>query len=378
MAPAETASAATGFVRPAASDLVRRTAAVDPPAPRMLELDALRGLAALYVMLFHYVNDSAHLFPSLSARGLELPVSSQFAVHLFFLISGFVITLTLNGSDLVKSFALNRIARLFPAYLFAVTLTTGVAVAFRAYDPQAPITLWQYLANLTMLQLYLGDVPHVDGAYWSLMVEVTFYVWMALLFAASMLGRIERVAWLWLGLCFAVHAFELERGVAFSGPVMTAGLFVWVPLLFSGVMFYRVHSGVATWRTHGLIAACYLAYVVLLVEPNLKFGVRHLLVTTGIYALFYLFVYGRLGWLATRPLIFLGTISYSLYIVHHRIGVIAMNALQSELALPWFVVIPLACLLALGLATAITYGIERPANRALRRRWQPRRARALR
>jgi len=88
---------------------------------RIRELDSLRGIAAFAVLLFHftYVNDAHRMAPFGLAAG-------KYGVELFFVISGFVIFMTLERSGSVRQFAVSRIARLFPAYWAAIFCTASV------------------------------------------------------------------------------------------------------------------------------------------------------------------------------------------------------------------------------------------------------------
>jgi peptidoglycan/LPS O-acetylase OafA/YrhL len=73
--------------------------------------------------------------------------------------------------------------------------------------------------------------------------------------------------------------------------------------------------------------------------------------------------FGRLGFLAARPVVFLGGISYSLYLIHQNIGYVIIRALHG-LPMSWRVAV--AILVSLGLATLLSRTIEQPALRALR------------
>lgn len=343
------------------------------PNHRLGDLDALRGLAAAYVMVGHFFTNCKTLYPGVESDSLTLPVSSQFAVHLFFIVSGFVIFMTLSRIRSVTDFAVNRAARLFPAYICAVVFTSVISLMFAAYDDRAPITLWQFLANLTMVHPYLGNIPSIDGPYWTLMVELSFYLWMGLLFARGLLPRIELVAWCWLAVCLAAYAVQSANNAEWSEPVQAAGLFKWAPLFFSGCMFYRIKQGQATWKTHLLILACSLTYAIVVVT-GLVLGKRHAVAIIAIYAIFYLVVFNKLKWLAIKPLVFLGTISYSLYIFHARVGGILLTVLRRDfdVALPF--ALSITCAAALLAAMGITFLIERPANRVIRAWWKSRNA----
>lgn len=75
-----------------------------PKRGRILELDALRGIAVVIVLIFHLT-----LYRKETEYGFKLGVTG---VDLFFLISGFVIFLTLQQSNNWKNFIFNRFSRL--------------------------------------------------------------------------------------------------------------------------------------------------------------------------------------------------------------------------------------------------------------------------
>jgi len=94
-------------------------------ASRIVELDALRGLAALAVVAFHYTT----LYGELYGHSTQPPVSfgfGNYGVHLFFLISGFVIFMTLERTRTAMDFVVSRFSRLFPAYWVAILMSAAV------------------------------------------------------------------------------------------------------------------------------------------------------------------------------------------------------------------------------------------------------------
>src|SRR5689334_7369036 len=133
---------------------------------RIRELDALRGLAALAVVLFHltFRYDPEHLSPIAVRWG-------HYGVELFFVISGFVILMTAERAGSLAAFVVSRIARLFPVFWPAVLLSAGAAAFMETQRPW----LMEVAANLTMLPVYLG-FDFVDDSYWTLEVELAFYV----------------------------------------------------------------------------------------------------------------------------------------------------------------------------------------------------------
>ncbi|MEK4129105.1 acyltransferase [Solibacillus sp. FSL W8-0474] len=81
---------------------------------RLTELDALRGLAALAVVIFHYTTRYNELFGHEKSSYLNFTFGHM-GVNLFFMISGFVIFMTLRRINNVKEFAIKRAFRLYPA-----------------------------------------------------------------------------------------------------------------------------------------------------------------------------------------------------------------------------------------------------------------------
>ncbi|THE07586.1 acyltransferase [Microbacterium oleivorans] len=146
--------------------------------------------------MYHY---TARRHTQWEAPTIEtFPFVSQFSaygfmgVQLFFLISGFVILMSVEGRS-VGEFVAARISRLFPAYWAAVILT-AILIEFIAGDQLGKsVTLVQVLTNLTMLQQWTG-VPHVDGVYWTLAVELLFYLLIGIFMKHEADGREDHVA----------------------------------------------------------------------------------------------------------------------------------------------------------------------------------------
>jgi len=90
-------------------------------------------------------------------------------VELFFLLSGFVLTLPSRHKSIYQ-FIWARCVRLYPAYWVALSLTL-VAILLNGERPSA-LTV---AANATMLPAFLG-IPYIDGVYWSLTEEIIFYL----------------------------------------------------------------------------------------------------------------------------------------------------------------------------------------------------------
>lgn len=334
----------------------RKTGEKTGTPARLLELDAFRGLAALAVLVFHYTTRYDNLYGH-PARVSDFSVG-EYGVQLFFMISGFVIFMTLQKTRTSRDFFVSRASRLYPVYWAAVLLTFAVTVLFGL--PGLEAHGWEALVNLTMLQRLFG-VPHIDDVYWTLTVELAFYALMWLVFATRQLGRIELLGGLWLLLMALYGVSERVWEAALPGPVANFLLLEHGPLFFAGILFYRLYHGDTSRYTLPLLALC-LGLQPLVGEPE---------AIGGFFALFSLFLRGWVRFLAQPPLLFLGTISYSLYVLHQNIGYVVMRELYAlEPSLPVWFVLGAPLLLALGLASVFTFAVERPALHAIRRRYQ--------
>lgn len=188
--------------------------------------------------MYHY---TARRHTQWEAPTIEtFPFVSQFSaygfmgVQLFFLISGFVILMSVEGRS-VGEFVAARISRLFPAYWAAVILT-AILIEFIAGDQLGKsVTLVQVLTNLTMLQQWTG-VPHVDGVYWTLAVELLFYVLIGIFMSTKL--TVEKITWLaflWPLAALIADRSNMQFLATFLSPA-------YAPLFAAGMMLYVIYS----------------------------------------------------------------------------------------------------------------------------------------
>ncbi len=326
---------------------------------RLQELDALRGLAALAVLIFHYTSryDNLYGHPALVP---DFRIG-EYGVQLFFMISGFVIFMSLERVRSPLDFIVARASRLYPVYWAAISLTFAVTAIFGL--PGLESHWWEALVNLTMVQRLFG-IPHVDDVYWTLTVELSFYALMWLTLVTKQLGHIVRWGSVWLGLMALYVGVGEVLGVALPGAVANFLLLEHGHLFFAGILFYQLFKGTAPQYTPLLLGLC-LALQFVIAPPESG------LVVALSFTLFWLLLKGWLKVLVVPPLLFLGNISYSLYLLHQNVGYVVMRELYAlEGVLPtWFILgIPFA--FSLVLASLFTTYIERPVLRAVRERYQ--------
>lgn len=310
------------------------------------------------VLLYHYTTRFSELFPH-ALIPFSFP-AGEFGVELFFVISGFVITMTLDRSKTAADFLVARFSRLYPAYWTGVLLTSAVlALAAGPFD--AP-SAHQVGFNLTMLQEFF-HVPSVDGVYWTLEVELLFYALALAVFTTGFMRRLEKplLAWLLLAAVFASPLWHTHvEHLPFAGALARLLILQFAPFFALGILFHRIHrkEGTPAWN-YGLIAFA-LAIVVLTAPLAMA------LVTLAGCLVFSKLARGdAIGILRATPLVFLGTISYSLYLVHQKIGQTVMEKMVDDGMTPLAGMIA-ATALSLALATTLTFLVERPALNGIR------------
>lgn len=348
----------------------------------MTQLDGMRGLAALFVFMSH-LNLSlpeADSLQHLQLTPLGIFFGGQAAVDFFFVLSGFVLaypfmreTLPADGLRFYGRFVLLRIARIYPAYWFAllfclVAMKLFVPAGMSGTGPWAQtfwLTGWQNLTAPELIRhgLLIPDFDSrlIDPVSWTLVVEMRMSLLLPILILAfgRWGGRVGTPLLLLL-------AFALARQME---------LFRYLPMFAMGVALAR-HlpqirlPGVRTSRlASGLLLAVALAaygspYIFHFGRPRddyLAAGGAVLLIALALQPT----LFGQL--LKIRPVQFLGRVSYSFYLLHLPVFLLMLSWLHPLLhsvGAVFILALPVICLLS----WLSFVGIERPALLLARRR----------
>lgn len=290
-----------------------------PSTPkRLLELDALRGITVLLVVIFHLTMNDGQIrhWTKFGVTGVDL----------FFVISGFVILLTLERINHWQDFVISRFSRLYPTYWFCVTFTT-VLVILKHIVLKEPLggLPTQYLANMTMFQSYFR-MANIDGPYWTMTIEMLFYLFMFAIFLLKKLDKIEFIGSITL---IPVIAYHLLLNTKYQPLHQTIGnlipLINHFPLFLSGIIFYRIVSRKATFIRYLIIVFCFnLQYVLFFDGGSSNLFISH--TDYGFMLAFYLTIFilyanDNLNFIVNDFTLFFGKISYGLYLIHQFLGV---------------------------------------------------------
>jgi peptidoglycan/LPS O-acetylase OafA/YrhL len=344
------------------------------PIERFPVLDIARMAAALAVVFYHYcfyfgVDDVARgnrPWPELAAMARY----GHLGVQLFFMISGFLVLQSALSKD-VAGFVRARVLRLYPAFLVCCTITYAVA----AFIPGEPHGLTDYLYNLTMLNgvvdSFRGVTPnYIDGSYWTLALEIKFYVWIAILMAARQLAHIERALWVWTA-ATVVACFHSSPWLA------VYALTPWSAYFIAGAAFFRGHSRGWTRPRVALVTAAFVLCLIQTGEQNQQLAAAHdshfsmqvsLAIVAASFALFAALAAPplRIGFLQPRLVVLVGALSYPIYLLHFRLGAAEIRALWGRMDR---VALLVAMVVAVVIVAYVVHaGVERPAWRMLRRR----------
>ena len=268
---------------------------------RLQNIDLLRGLAAISVCWFHLTRP----YP----EGSLVRISGQYCwlgVEVFFVISGFIIPYVLYRSnyklkDHFGRFLLKRISRLYPPYIISIILVlalwhlSAITPGFKGNKPD--YSTYLILSHLVYLTELLGD-NWLSPVWWTLAIEFQFYIlislifpifvskvnvyscfWVILLCIASLICHSKAYVFSYLSL-FSLGIVTFQFRTKFFSP------YEYILMLFI-VSYFSLLSLGTTITMVGLATALAIAFM----QININ-----------------------------KFFLFLGSISYSLYLIHPPIG----------------------------------------------------------
>ena len=320
---------------------------------RVASLTGVRAVAALLVLGTHAAYTTGkytHGFVGLVYSRMEIGVPIFFALSGYLLFGPWVRAAAAGRQPPpVGRYAWHRVRRIMPAYVVTV-LVAYLIYHFRTAGPNPGHSWTGLLRNLTLTQIYTDNymfsyLHQGLTQMWSLAVEVAFYVALPIL-AYLLLVVLCRRQWrphlLLAGLAALVLVSPAWMVLVHTTHFLPDGARLWLPgylAWFVGGMLLTVLQAMGV-RMYGFVALplAVISYVIASTpvagEPTTSpTGLVQALVKTGFYAaiatlLIAPLALGNRGWyaglLATRPMVWLGEISYEIFLVHLVIMEIAM------------------------------------------------------
>jgi peptidoglycan/LPS O-acetylase OafA/YrhL len=346
-----------------------------PARTYFAHVEGLRGVAALYVFLYHLWQTAvsqpgAILFALRGATGFLQ--YGHFAVVAFIVISGYCLGLPVAAHPerpfVPRAFAVRRARRLMPAYVAALAFSVVIVYVMEALRGHH-IPAWHMVVGVLMHlalihNLVAASSEYINGPMWSIALECQIYVVFALLLVpvwrrAGVYAQLALAITIGLAPHFLLHGF-------------LDGTVPWLLGLFGmGVVAAQLSTrapNVVTWRWISVVAA--IAAIVAIAAhgegtPDGAYWGADLVVGLAV-AVFFVASSGLRAPLAAqalslRPIVLLGAFSYSLYLVHGPIVLLTGAALQRANA--GTTAAAVTCALLIPLVLALAYGFYRVFER---------------
>lgn len=357
---------------------------------RLLEFDAMRGLAALFIVLFHYASSAKwqdshpfHYFTYLE----------EF-VQLFFILSGFFILLSFKRIKRSLDFIIGRFARLYPVYWISV-ISTIVITNITIFAKPRTDKIYDIVLNFSMFQEFFG-AKNINIVYWTLTLELLFYIIILIIYKLKLIKYIDWICGFWMvliiidifkvystsqsgaglnaslmpiysadnlvsnysHLSFSTNAISVSNIVDYIKDFLKSKFLLLggrAALFISGILLYQIKTfGFSKYRL-GLIILCIFTKAIDY-SPNTP---RYSFLFFAFFTIImYLAIHGKMQSFANKPCIFLGSISYALYLTHIQVKWL-MDPLLA--AIPNELGIIIKILVAILVASILTFKVEQPA-----------------
>ena len=337
------------------------TVALTPPrsnadhSRRLDFLDGVRGIGAALVVLQHLCET---WFPAFMGFSTEVFSVGRVGVVAFFMVSGYVVGLTLSRQA-VRAFAVRRFWRLFPVYWLATA--AWIFVDLPEHGSLTDFGIFVIAANIFMIQGAIATYS-ILGVSWTLGIELAYYCQTAL---AKIFGQMRLSVYLGYFWLFVFAGIAIVNQV--TG--LKIGWLLPMMLTFASLgysVFLRDSEGRKCWISLGLTIIFVMPMISIFFLPPhqsirdfhfVGFNLSNLL-GIAVFAFFYL----RQRTAIPKILLWLGSVSYALYLVHGTV-----IHLMVKLGMPGHIGIPVVVILSLAAAWTLHKFVELPAIRLGRR-----------
>lgn len=297
---------------------------------RLEILDFYRFVAIFVVMLFHYFTRWTTPFNDKNLYPYENHYNhfmwGRLGVQFFFIISGFVISMTLEKSAGAIDFAKKRILRLWPSMLLMSSITF---LFFNLFDTENLFPISKEWSNLFYSWTFLGKGMnnqgwrYVDGSYWSLWVEVQFYIFAAFLFFMLRIKQLQTY--------FPYLLFGISVITCFLKPFMANinevyNLFLYINFFVMGVVFKELYNKENPFASKHWFFHAMIMISIMLEVKFYSDDMQTRFVNLFFVLAFYAFIFFSSKQMSPKGSwwtlgVYLGEASYVSYLIHQNIGV---------------------------------------------------------
>lgn len=337
-------------------------------------LDGIRAIAVTLVFFAH--------------SGLEKLFPGSLGVTIFFVLSGYLITTLMriehahSGAISYRSFYLRRLLRLMPPLMIVIAvagLLSALSIIDGRFTPAGMISALFYFGNYYVIAHDYHGMPAGIGVVWSLAIEEHYYLFYPPLAALLLrVGRVGLSVTVLSILCAAVLAWRYwlvfhagtEAYITMATDTRVDAILIGCLMaLLCNPWLDRVAERKAL-NDWGIVAVCVAVLLGTLLYRNevFRLTLRYTLQSLAIAPLIYLAVArsDRLPfrWLNARPIVYIGTISYTIYLSHH---VILLVIAKHWPQLSWIWLTLAGAILTLAVAEPMRRWVDRPCARLRQR-----------
>lgn len=277
-------------------------------------IDCLRGVAALMVCFYHFVCGNGAYLPEDNILKI-IGRHGYLGIEIFFIISGFILPYSMEKNNYTLKnywkFISKRILRLDPPYITVIILTLilGYIGTLLPSYRGLPVQI-----DVVQIALHLGyitaifDKDWINPVFWTLALEFQFYLILALIY--PIISKTKHHMY-FLTMCCLLFSYFSDN---------EAYILKFLPFFSLGINFFFFYTSKLKLPEFILIIVCIYSFILL------KFNISYLISSLVPLIIFYN------DQISNKTLLFLGKISYSIYLLHVPIGMKIINFSEPKVA----------------------------------------------
>ena len=271
---------------------------------KIMDIEALRGIALLLVLLFHFFSRFHSLFMSKATTfkfGFLFHDFGSLGVAIFLLVSGYFMISKQNNSQI--NYIIKRLIRLWPAYFLSICIC--FLVKYIWVLPGRIVSFKEFLLNIFFVNGFMG-VHYVDGAHWYLTVLVSAILIFSFIQKLSYKHR-QYIYWGCLTILLTLFFFHISNSYV---RLMRNNL----PIIIMGACLADIN------RRNIKLASITFIVALLSCFVFKHYSYNYLIILLIVVLLFLLAIKQNCFIFKSKILIWLGTISYPIYLIHQDMG----------------------------------------------------------
>lgn len=287
---------------------------------RNAQIDGLRGIMCLLIVLYHLVFRYQQLYGDPEVHPfLLIQYWGRFGVAVFFAISAYF----LYSDHLLESgllhFYKKKFFRLWCPYIISISITYLISCLYTL--PGRGVTIKDFILNLFFVNGFVG-IEYVDGAHWYLTVLIS------MIFVVGIINKIgiqekclTYIIWILCGIiCYST----------FLRPILKFFGGSYIALTVSGIMIHRIILERKRKESSFVLGIALISSLIM--------GIDTFIIDCLACLLLYLAARGKAMLFKNSFLVFIGTSSYTIYLIHQNIGMTLEYGLSSRFGFEWLTV----------------------------------------